>query len=281
MNQVIINSHAKINLFLRILNKRDDGYHSLKTIFAPIALHDTIVLQKSTHDRWGSNNDSLPTDQNNLCMKALQLMRQYYPAIKGVDIYVHKIIPTGAGLGSGSTNATAVIKALIQLYQLNISHEKLSMIASTISKDSPFFLYNEPMIGYELGDKLKACTVRSYEVVLVKPKTFISTQQAYALFDSEQCQNTKIDYPDFTTDDETKLSFMLSNDFESIIFKHYPVVEQVKLDLLIAGAPCACLTGTGSAVFALFINKNKAIKVYTEMRSKYDEVFLTSILGNT
>ena len=280
MNQVILNSHAKINLFLRILNKRDDGYHSLQMIIAPLELHDTIVVSKSHQDRCHSNNNSLPTDQSNLCIQALQLMRQYYPVIKGVDIYINKIIPTGAGLASGSTNAAAVIKALIQLYQLKVSHEKQSIIASNVGMDVPFFLYNEPMIAYERGDKLKACVVRSYLVVLVKPKTFISTQAAYALFDSVQCQYTKIDYPDFTTHDETKLSSMLLNDFEPIIFKKYAVVKQVKQDLLIAGAPCACLTGSGSAIFSLFINKNKAMKVYDAMRNKYDEVFLTSILGN-
>lgn len=279
MNQVIVNAHAKINLFLRIINKRDDGYHSMQMIMAPLALHDTLVVRKSVYDRYGSSNDSLPSDNANLCIKTLQLMRQYYPVIKGIDIYINKIIPTGAGLGSGSTNAAAVINALIQLYQLNVCHEKKALIASNIGMDVPFCLSNEPMIAYERGDKLSACAVRSYLVVLIKPRTFVSTQKAYALVDSADYQQTEIAYPDFTTEDEMALSSRLSNDFEPIIFKKYPLIKQVKQDLLMAGAPCASLTGTGSAVFALFINKNKAIHVYNTMRCKYNEVFFTSILG--
>lgn len=280
MDRVIQKAHAKINLFLNILNKRNDGYHSLQMIMAPLHLHDTVVVSKSQHERCRSNNPALPTDRHNLCVQALHLMRQSYPVIENVDIYIHKIIPICAGLGSGSTNAAAVIQALIQLYQLNVSSEQQSMIASQIGMDVPFFLYKEPMIAYELGNQLKTCVVRSYQVVLVKPKTNISTQAAYALFDSSERQSTQLDYPDFRCQDEKKLSSMLLNVFEPIIFKHYAEVEQVKQDLLSAGAPCACLTGSGSAVFALFIDKHRARKVYDAMRWKYDEVFLTVILGN-
>ncbi len=118
---ITLNSHAKINLFLRVLNKRSDGYYNVQMVIAPLELHDIITVTKSDKDSLCSYNPLVPLNQNNLCMQALKLLRTHYPQISSIAIDINKVIPIAAGLGGGSSNAATLIQTLIKLFNLKIS----------------------------------------------------------------------------------------------------------------------------------------------------------------
>ena len=154
MKTVKINSYAKVNVGLKILNKRSDGYHNISTIFQEIDLHDELTISKNISGcQFSSNVNWLCNDQNNLCVIAYNHMKDLYD-IKGIDIMLTKNISRGSGLGSGSSNAAAVLKSINKIYDLNVSDEDLIEIGSKIGADVPFFIRGGTQIGEGIGEKL-------------------------------------------------------------------------------------------------------------------------------
>ena len=154
MNTVKINSYAKVNLGLKVLNERSDGYHNISTIFQEIDLHDQLIISKNISGcQFSSNVNWLHNDQNNLCVIAYSHMKDLYN-IEGIDIVLTKNISRGSGLGSGSSNAAAVLKSISKIYDLNVSNEDLAEIGSKIGADVPFFIKGGTQIGEGIGEKL-------------------------------------------------------------------------------------------------------------------------------
>ena len=177
---LIIRAYAKINLGLRILRKRADGYHDIETIFYRIQPYDEIVLELSHGISLVCNNSELPTDEGNLCVRAAGMLQQHYDIIERVHISLKKSIPVGAGLGGGSSDAASVLTGLVELWKLPASENDLRSFAVQLGSDVPYFLEPGTAYGTGRGEKLDYFDFDfPYWIVLVYPNIHISTAWAY------------------------------------------------------------------------------------------------------
>ncbi len=246
--------NAKINLGLNILRKRPDGYHDLETIFYPIQLCDELEISESNKTELVMEVNEIEGDiESNLVIKAYRLLENEYQ-LPSVQIKLKKVIPTGAGLGGGSSDASFTLIGLNQLFNLNISKEELTKYASKLGADCAFFIYNQPMLGEGIGDQLKPVplNIKDYYLALVKPNCFVSTADAYS--------NVKPEIPEISVSDCTKQSLpnwkkILKNDFENSIFPKFPEIEKVKATMYEQGAVYASMSGSGASVFGIFNEK--------------------------
>ena len=267
MKTVKINSYAKVNVGLKILNKRPDGYHNISTIFQEIDLYDELIVSKNISGcQFSSNVNWLHNDQNNLCVIAYNHMKDLYD-IKGIDIMLTKNISRGSGLGSGSSNAAAVLKSINKIYDLNVSDDDLIEIGSKIGADVPFFIKGGTQIGEGIGEKLIGLkSVIKGRYLIIIPDLTIDTKWAYS-----QSKNILDNGPL-----PTKFSNLLGekivnldtikffeNDFESVVFPTYPEIGAIKKELLALGAKFASLSGSGSTVFGIFDDNVKIKKAFS------------------
>ncbi|NDW17984.1 4-(cytidine 5'-diphospho)-2-C-methyl-D-erythritol kinase [Dysgonomonas sp. 216] len=245
--------NAKINLGLNIISKRADGYHNLETVFYPVNIQDAleIVLAKDGKDSFieaGMRVDSSP--DNNLVMKALKLMREYYD-IPPVEVHLLKKIPFGAGLGGGSSDASFMLKLLNEEFMLKLSDNDLARLAVRLGADCPFFIYNRPMFATGIGEQLEPIrvSIEKYHLVLVKPDIHIPTRDAFALIKPRKPELSIKDILIFPASDWKD---SLWNDFEDSIFPQYPEIARIKKRLYDMGAVYASMSGSGSSIYGLF-----------------------------
>jgi 4-diphosphocytidyl-2-C-methyl-D-erythritol kinase len=243
--------NAKINIGLYVVEKRPDGYHNLETIFYPVKLTDALEIVKSDKTEFTSSGIPIGGDsENNLVMKAFRLLEKDY-GLPTVKIHLHKVIPFGAGLGGGSANAAFTLKILNDLFQLGLSDEKLQQYATQIGADCPFFIQNKPTFASGIGDQFEPVTLdlSAYHIVIVKPNCSVSTPEAYrnivplpSDFNLKEIQNLPIE----------EWQNVVKNDFERGVFPQYRKIENLKNKLYEMGAVYASMSGSGSAVFAVF-----------------------------
>jgi 4-diphosphocytidyl-2-C-methyl-D-erythritol kinase len=248
---------AKINLALYITDKLPNGYHSIETIFAPIAWHDTLTFSPAPTIELTCSLPSLPTDSTNLCVKAAKLLQETYGVKNGIHIHLEKSIPFGAGLGGGSSDAATVLLYLNRYWQLNLPLDKLVALALKLGADVPYFLSTNALAFAEgIGEKLTNlhCSF-PYSLVVVFPNEVVSTAWAY--------KNLRLSFPRkapncrealkslIETRDKTFLN-VFENDFEPLVESAYPIVKSLKKQLIEHGAIKAMMSGSGSAVFSIF-----------------------------
>lgn len=250
---------AKINLALRILGKRADGYHDLDTIFQTISLHDTIkiVATENSEIRLSCDDRRLPTDETNLVFRAAEGLRSRFATTKGARIRIEKRIPVQAGLGGGSTDAAVTLLALAHLWRLNPSTQDLLAIGSRLGADVSFFLFGGAARGTGIGDNVVPLRDTPEKFLLIiKPNANTKTSDAYKALDNRSLttRNSKTilsgSQPKAHFDNRSFAS--LENDFEEVIFDLEPEIARAKAALMRAGAPAAVLAGSGSAVFGIF-----------------------------
>jgi 4-diphosphocytidyl-2-C-methyl-D-erythritol kinase len=243
---------CKINLGLNILNKRPDGYHNLETCFYPVPWTDILeIIPADTLTFSGSGNHIPGRTEDNLCLKAYSLLEKEFK-LPPVKIHLHKIIPTGAGLGGGSSDAAYTLRLLNVIFELNLSNEKLMQYASMLGSDCAFFIQDKPMMGSGRGEVLSEIDVRlkGKFLVLVKPDIHVSTADAYA--------NVKPNQPVvslqsiLTTTSINDWKNTVKNDFEESVFGKYPAIKEIKEKLYSIGAMYASMSGSGSTVFGIF-----------------------------
>ena len=242
---------CKINLGLYITEKRSDGYHNLETCFYPIPFVDIIEIISADNLSFESTGLAIPGDPaDNLCLKAYQLLKRDFD-LRPVKIHLHKIIPTGAGLGGGSSDAAYTIRLLNEIFKLNLSTPVMMSYAANLGSDCSFFIQDNPMLGSGRGDVLSSssATLKGFFLVLVKPPIHVSTAQAYASLMPRPMEQpiAKI----LATSPEAWRD-TLTNDFEKTVFEKYPAISMIKDELYNAGAIYASMSGSGSTVFALF-----------------------------
>jgi 4-diphosphocytidyl-2-C-methyl-D-erythritol kinase len=260
-----IQSPAKINLFLEVCSKRPDGYHNLNTLMCCIDLNDTIRLtfgQKkiSVH----CAHPDVPENETNLAWRAAQLFFDTARIDEGVRIDIEKNIPIGAGLGGGSSNAASVLKSLNSFYGSPVSNTSLMAAGKSIGADVPFFIYGKPAVATGIGDILTPCDcIKSCPILLVYPSVPVSTAEVYKKLNLTLTKtkkiNTKILFKLNLGQDSEKQLF---NDLESVAVEICPEIQEVKASLLANDASIALMTGSGSAVFGLYKNIEKAKKAY-------------------
>ncbi len=254
MNTIILESYAKINIGLQVLNQRPDGYHNLHTIFQELEFHDTITLTKIENGcELKSNNRNFPLDKSNTCHKAYTILKQEFPDVGGVKIHVDKRIPQGAGLGGGSSNGAAVLKGLNLLYELSIKENELEKVALEIGADVPFFICGGTQLGEGIGEKLTPIESQLYStILLVIPPISISTSWAYKRVKKDlDTVGKKANFADFFRRDIIPFE-LFKNDFERIVIPAHPEIGEIKDALIENGARYASLSGSGSTVFGMF-----------------------------
>ena len=270
MDRILLKSFSKVNIGLKIFNKREDGYHNIHTVFQEIDFHDNIILKKRNSGCYFTSNvDWLSSDKSNLCVKAWQCLVDRFD-IAGIEIKLQKNIPPGSGLGGGSSNAASVLKGLLKLYNLNISLNDLLRIGSSIGADVPFFIKGGCQIGSGIGDQLiKVENSIKKTFLLVMPEFHISTKTTFEKFKNFLDYNQeKVNFANFIEKDKFLFKFF-ENDFETIIVPAYPEIGQIKKKLLNQGAVFSSLSGTGSTVYGVFDDEAKAISAESLFKVHY------------
>ena len=260
-----VKAPAKINVGLHILGVRPDGYHEIWTILQQINLADELLLLDTPDFSLSltCNRPDIPVNEDNLCLKAARLLQRETGCRKGVKIHLHKNIPVGAGLGGGSSDAAATLTALNQMWGTGLGKAKLRTLAEKLGSDVPFFLEGGCCIASGRGEVLKKIDrVIKNPMVLVCPNIQISTSWAYKNIKNYRLTSKKeniIFQSSFKKDiSDPQIRNILSNDFETPVFEHYPTLKEIKETLLECGAYYASLSGSGSSVYAAFYSSEEA-----------------------
>jgi len=249
---------AKINLGLYVTEKRADGYHNIETLFVPIALRDVLEVIPSTEFSFQLYGLSVAGEtSDNLCVRAYQLLCEEFK-LPPVKIYLYKNIPTGAGLGGGSSDGAAMLMLLNELFSLQLSTAQLENYAARLGCDCPFFVHHKPMFATGRGEILKAApdfNLPNCWIVLIKPPVFVSTAEAYSnIVPKFPCRPLL----ETLAEPFEKWKNELTNDFENSVFARYPLLAQIKKQCYDCGASYAAMSGSGSAIFGLFSDETKA-----------------------
>lgn len=249
--------HCKINLGLQVLAKRHDGYHDLNTVFVPIRFHDVLEIRPACVDQsapvqlevTGMEVTAQPED--NLCVKAWQLLKKDFPQLPPLHMHLHKVIPAGAGLGGGSADAAFTLFMLNTIFQLELTNQQLEQYALALGSDCPFFLHRQPLLATGRGEVFTPVqlTLDGYHIVLITTPIHINTGWAFSQI---KPQAEQIDLKMIVAQPIHDWRSSLSNDFEAPVFAAHPVLQGIKDMLYQNGALYASMTGSGSTLFGLF-----------------------------
>ncbi len=242
---------CKINLGLQIINKRPDGYHELVTCFYPVPWTDILEVIEADSFSFTSTGNLIPgPTESNLCIKAYEILKRDF-GLGPVRIHLHKIIPTGAGLGGGSADAAYTLRLLNDIFQLHQPQKSLMEYAAALGSDCAFFVQDDPMIGQGRGEVLTKIQVslRGKYLVLVKPYIHVSTADAFAGIRPQQAQYS---LKELVQQPVSEWKYLVKNDFEDSVFKRHPAIRLIKEKLYSMGAQYASMSGSGSAVFGIF-----------------------------
>ena len=243
---------SKINLGLSVLEKREDGYHNLNSVFYPLDLSDVLEIVPSDSFDFTQSGSSIPGSiEENIVMKAYHLMQSRH-GIDPCHIHLHKVVPSGGGIGGGSANGTSTLIVLNELFELDLPMKTLHEYALELGSDCPFFLYDSPCKVSGRGETVKPIELdlSDHFIKLVNPGIHISTAQAFGGLTIKQEESLATDWKKPESWKET-----LINDFEPGAFNAHPEIKQIKDRLYEEGAVYASMTGTGSSVYGLFREK--------------------------
>ncbi|MCP4705609.1 MAG: 4-(cytidine 5'-diphospho)-2-C-methyl-D-erythritol kinase [candidate division Zixibacteria bacterium] len=260
MDKIEVKAPAKINLFLKILNKRKDGYHNIYSWFQAVSLYDYMtyeVVAESKISLEHNGPDSLPTDEKNLIVKTARLMFDTYNLDGGLKINLKKNIPISAGVGGGSSDSAATIYAIDKLFDLYLSETQKQQIGAKIGSDVPFFFSSGQAEVTGRGEALKNISMPlNYNIILIKPNLSISTADSYSGLKMDLTSSGEsiklVCYKDF----REMISGLaeIENDFEKEHFKSFPILEKIKFALENAGADLVRMSGSGPTIYGLFRN---------------------------
>jgi 4-diphosphocytidyl-2-C-methyl-D-erythritol kinase len=266
---MVVFPNCKINLGLHILDKRSDGFHNLATVFYPIPLKDALEITRRKEDQHHqeitftqSGNAINGNAEDNICIKAYQLLKKDFPQLPAIQMHLHKAIPMGAGLGGGSADAAFTLKLINEKFQLGLSTDQLINHSLQLGSDCPFFIINQPCYATGRGEILEPVKVdlSGYQLVFINPGIHINTGWAFSQLrnllaageSNKQCLKTIISQPVQSWKNE------LVNDFEKPVFGKYPLLQEIKEYLYLKGAVYAAMSGSGSTLYGIF-GKNKTL----------------------
>lgn len=260
-------SYAKINLFLKVLGKREDGYHDIITLMQRISLCDEMTFsERGSKIVVRCPGSDLPEDEGNIIFKAAKALFSYAQETRGVEIKVDKKIPVAAGLGGGSSNAATTITTLNTMMNLNLSTDELLTIGAKLGADVPFFVLGKTAWAYGIGDKLRiADAIPKLWLVLVNPGFEVSTKEVYGNVKLGLTKDTiKYNMPRSKT--VSQIVDELYNDLEGVSSRLYPAIPKIKERLIAHGALGSLMSGSGPTVFGIFESRNSALKAEEELR---------------
>ena len=264
--------NCKINLGLYITRKRDDGYHDLETVFYPVGLKDALeVVPAQVTALHMSGLEVAGNQADNLVLKAWQLLHDLFPAkVPTLDIYLHKAIPMGAGMGGGSADGAFMLRLLNDYCQLGLTANELIPLALKLGSDCPFFILNTPQFATGRGEQMSPVEISlsAYSLQLVCPKVHVSTGKAFGLitprpapFDLRQIASLPIE----------AWKDKILNDFEAPVFGQHPGLAEIKSQLYTQGAIYASMSGSGSTLFGIF---PKGVKVEIRSTLEFETHFI-------
>lgn len=265
---VTIASPAKVNLYLEILNKRPDGYHTIRTLFERISLSDEIILRQREDSALQivSCAKNIPLDSTNLVYKAASLLKEDLGISLGVSIEIKKRIPVGAGLGGGSSNAASTLLGLNRLWHLKLSKKKLLAYAARLGSDVAFFIENVSFAwGLSRGEKITPCAGahKSLWHILLAPDVSVSTQEVYQEFD--RANKLFLPHPSVESaglaSRRVRAGRILFNHLEDVTFRKYPEVRKLKESLRACGIKRALMSGSGGAVFGIVKSRKEGLRI--------------------
>ncbi|MDD6616850.1 MAG: 4-(cytidine 5'-diphospho)-2-C-methyl-D-erythritol kinase [Lachnospiraceae bacterium] len=283
MSELKLKARAKINLGLDVIRKREDGYHDLRMVMQTIGLCDELVLsQVETEGIFVSTNrPELPTDERNLVYRAARLLREEFGLPGGIRIHLEKKIPMAAGLAGGSTDAAAVLKGMNDLYSLGLSEAQLCERGVKLGADIPYCIMGGTALAEGIGERLtRLPEAPQCSVLLTKPWIDVSTAFVYGHLRADELQ----DHPDIDgqiaavwSGDFSGMTEKMGNVLETVTIPAYPVVQEIKEEMLELGAAGAMMSGSGPTVFGLFDDREKAEAAYRRMceNGAGRDVFLT------
>lgn len=250
--------NCKINIGLQVTERRNDGFHNLETIFLPLGIHDILEIIPGEHNQVlpvkysTSGNKIEGSTADNLCIKAIKLLRRDYPQLPDLQLHLHKNIPSGAGLGGGSADAAFTLQLLNQMLGLEITTEQLATYALELGSDCPFFLKNKPAFASGRGEILEDIEVdlSQYRIVLVNPGIHVNTGWAFSQLQVPASGHVNLKEAIRQPVDTWKNN--IQNDFEIPVFRQHPEIADIKMALYNAGAVYSAMSGSGSSVFGIF-----------------------------
>lgn len=283
MDEIVLDSYAKINLALDILYKRDDGYHELNTIMQQIDLKDRIIIRnrnKGIHIQ--CDNKDVPLDENNLVYKAWEKIKEKTGINRGIQITIEKKIPVAAGLAGGSSNGGAVLKGLNLLWDLKLSDEELMAIGKEIGADVPFTIMGGTAWAKGIGERLTRLNSFSGKMVLLANMGIpVSTEWVYKNMDLKSI-NKRVDIESLIRymeeDDLLSLAKNMENVMEAVVIEKYPQIERIKEDMIKFGALGSLMSGSGPTVFGLFDDEEKLHRCKKELEKKIPNVLVAKTI---
>tara|TARA_B100000686_G_scaffold343440_1_gene424289 strand:- start:1082 stop:1978 length:897 start_codon:yes stop_codon:yes gene_type:complete len=281
--KIELKTPAKINLALRVLRKREDGFHDLETIFQMVSLYDRMEFVPTRAEvTLKCGKPGIPEGEANLVMQAARLLQTRYPdkTNQGVLIRLEKNIPFGAGLAGGSGNAAGTLIALNRFWNLGLKKVDLLQLAAKLGSDVPFFLMSPIAFGQGRGDQLTPLrAMEKFHVVIIYPNISIPTNWVYSCLNLKLTKNEKnisILRKFLSLSDISQLGVFLENNLEPIVFQRYPEILELKEELRGSGARGVLMSGSGSAVFGIFTDSVVAEKAQEALQKNDNRtVFLT------
>ena len=285
-----IRAPAKVNLFLRVLGRRRDGYHLLDTLIVPVSLYDDIEIhrlaakpQESANPRItiACDNPAVPPGEENLAYRAAQLLLEQVDRPTGIHIHIQKRIPLGAGLGGGSTDAAATLLGLNRLFKLNISAARLERLALRLGADVPFFIRARPARAYGIGERLRPVReLVHFWLVIIYPGFPVGTAWVYNKLPKKLTKPTPGNSIATSLKRFDRLTDLLVNDLESVTLESYPKIRLLKEKLLREGAAGGLMSGSGSSVFGVFGSKGLAQRAFDRLRNEEGvQAYLVRVLN--
>jgi 4-diphosphocytidyl-2-C-methyl-D-erythritol kinase len=263
-------SPAKVNLILKVLRRREDGYHDIASLMQKVSLADEMEFSPRREGiALACPGSALPTGEGNLVVRAVRALFTEAGFAGGVEITLRKRIPTAAGLGGGSSNAATTLTVLNSLFQFGFDRERLIRIGARLGADVPFFIYGSSAWAFGIGELLEpAETPPGMWLVLVNPGFEVPTKCVYQSLNLPLTK-TPLKYTIPTFSGVRDLAVALSNDLETVTVARHPVLEELKGFLLRQGALGSLMSGSGPTVFGLFENEPDAIKAEGALRTSY------------
>jgi len=283
---VAVRAYGKINLDLRVLGPRPDGFHELRTVLQSISLHDTVTcIGRPGPFAIECATAGVPLDQSNLIWRAgealWRALRRPGPA-RDVVVRLEKRIPLQAGLGGGSADAAATLVGLARAWGHRLRPSQLTDVAATLGADVPFFLAGGTALGLGRGDEIyPLADLPRHWVVLLVPGFGVSTPEAYGWYDAERenARGPAAREPQFVPGPWPSRAAQMINDLEAPIAQHHPEIDQMKAALRRVGAVAAAMSGSGSTVFGLFQKRSEALAAVKGLAASGWQVLLTESLG--
>ena len=283
---VSVRAHAKINLDLRVLGTRPDGYHELRTVFQSLALHDTIdCVPRPGPFAIECDAAGVPLDESNLVWRAARALwralRRSGP-VQDVLVRLHKRIPLQGGLGGGSSDAAATMLALAKMWRVPLRPNQLVDVATTLGADVAFFLSGGTALGLGRGDEVyPLADLPRHWIVLLVPGFGVSSPDAYEWYDAERelSRGPVVREAQYVPGPWPSRAAQMINDLEAPIARHHPEIDRMKISLRRAGALAAAMSGSGSTVFGLFQKRGQAVAAVQQLSGLGWSVLLTESVG--